>query len=157
DGPWQPAPRPRSTASLGPWVVFDWGAEVVGFLSIGFKAGEDAVHGLLWTASESPASPRGVDPRIDPYDAVILGTPGRSWWTDVRPRRFRAVYVLGLDEVSVAEVYPVDTAGAAVLLEAPPRPAGPWGLEPPRLVTAVEHEVWRELQGLPGVGGGQVP
>ncbi len=157
DGPWQPAPGGRSTRALGPWVVFDWGTEVVGYLSVGFLAGEEAAHGLLWTASEESASPLGVDPQLDPYDAVILGAPGRTWWTDVRPRRLRYVYVLGLDQVTVAEVYPVRLDRAAPLLEAPPRPAGLWGLPPPRLVTAVEHEIWGELQGLPGVGGRQVP
>ncbi len=152
DGAWEPMPSRRGSKPLGPWVVFDGGAAVVGYLSVGFRAGEDPAHGLLWLADES-----GVDPRLEPYDAVVLAAPGRTWWTDVRPRRFRFAYVLGLDPVTVAEVYPVDPEQAAPLIDEPRGPPGLWDLEPPRLVTAVEHEVWRELQSLPGVGRRQVP
>ncbi len=153
EGVWLPAPG-RATTALGPWVVFDWGAEVAGYLSIGFRPEDEPAHALLWMGSESPASPLGVDPRLDPHDVVLLGAPGRTWWTDVRPRRFRYLHVLGLDRVTVAEVYPVHADRAGALLAAPSKPVGLWGLEAPRLVTAVEHEVWRELEGLPGLGGG---
>jgi hypothetical protein len=156
-GPWQAVPRARPTRPLGPWVVFDWGTEVVGYLSLAIRPGDEMARGLLWTDSAPPGTSLAVDPRLDPYAAVVLGAPGRTWWTDTRPRRFRYAYVLGLDQITGAEVYPVHADRAAALL-APRSPlAGLWGLEPPRLATPVEDEVWRELQGLAGVTEGQVP
>ncbi len=154
EGPWHGAPGRRATAPLGPWTVFDWGGEVVGYLNVGFLPDEEKPScGLLWTSSQPLTSRLAVDPRFDPYAAVILGAPGRTWWTDARPRRFRYAYVLGLERVTLAEVYPVDVERAARLLGSQPPLAGLWGLAPPRLVGPVEHEVWGELQGLPGLGG----
>ena len=144
----------RDPEPLGNWVTFDWGVEVTGYVSLGFAAPrEDLGKGLLWASMEPIAYTVGVDPRVDPYDAVILAAPGRNWWTDALPRRFRYLYVLGLEELALAEVYPVEAQRAAPLLVPLTRPAGVWGLDPPRLMTPVEDEVWRQLQGVSGVSG----
>ena len=144
----------RNPQPLGRWVTFDWGREITGYLSLGFaRERDDLGTGLMWASLEPTALTVGVDPRVDPYDAVVLAGPGRNWWTDVLPRRFRYLYVLGLEDLALAEVYPVRESQAVPLLASWRRPLGVWGLEPPRLMTPVEDEVWSELQGVPGVAG----
>lgn len=135
------APEP-----LGPWVTLDWGQEVYGYVSLGLTDG-DGVEGLLWTSLEE------IDPEVAPWATAVLGVPGRTWWTDVEPRRFRYVYVLGVDTLTLAEAYPVDPAMAERLPAGPVAPSGVWGLAPPTLTSPVEDEVRRDLQGVPSIAG----
>jgi hypothetical protein len=131
---------------LGPWITLDWGEEIHGYISLGLAEGE-AVSGLLWASVEE------VDPNVEPLSTAVLGVAGRSWWTDVEPRRFRYVYVLGVDRLTLAEVYPVAPAAAEKLPSGPLTPPGVWGLTPPRLPSPVEHEVRRDLERVPGLAG----
>lgn len=135
------APEP-----LGSWVTLDWGEEIYGYLSLGLTDG-DGVEGLLWAGLDE------ADPRSEPWTTAVLGVPGRTWWTDVEPRRFRYVTVLGVDRLTLAEAYPVDPEAAAELQTGPVSAPGLWGLIPPRLVSPVEDEVRRDLEGVPGIAG----
>jgi len=82
---------------------------------------------------------------------------GRRTWMDAWPRRFRYALVVGLGDALSARVQEVDPVAAAGLV-APPAGAdsgrGVLGIvPPPALRTPVEDEVWRQLQGVPGVAG----
>lgn len=122
-------------------VLYDWGREVEGYLTLDVPSSKDPGTGLLFLGTEPP------DPRRAPYTAPVLVLPGRHDWMDAHPRRFRYALVVGL-------VKP----GAASVLPAPARPASKdpdemkvFGIEGPRLRTPVEDEVWSKLQRLAGV------
>ena len=136
----------RSPAPLGPWITLDWGEEIHGYVSLGLADGV-GVEGRLWASREE------IDPSVEPPSTVVLGVPGRTWWTDVEPRRFRYVYVLGVEALTLAEAYPVSATAAARLPSGPVTPPGVWGLTPPRLAASVEHEVRSGLEGVAGVAG----
>lgn len=131
---------------LGPWITLDWGEEVYAYISLGMADGE-GVRGLLW------ASPEEIDPNVEVWSAAVVGLPGRTWWTDVEPRRFRYLYVLGVDTLTLAEAYPVAGKAAGRLPSGPTAPPGVWGLTPPNLTAPVEDEVRRDLEGVPGLAG----
>lgn len=133
----------------GPRVVFDWGREVTGYLSLDLPPGETQGVGLLFTGTAMP------DPSRDPGAAVLI-VPGSPTWQDARPRRFRYAVILGLERPLRARVRPVDATRVAPLL-ANPDPTysedGVLGIEPPPLRTPVEDEVWRKFQRVPRVAG----
>jgi hypothetical protein len=120
-------------------VLYDWGREVEGRLTLDLRPGRELGAALLFTGAEPP------DPlRAKPTGSVLI-LPGRHDWLDARPRRFRYALLVGL----------VRPAAAAVL-PAPARPVRSevmkvFGLAGPPLRTPVEDEVWSKLQRFAGV------
>ena len=149
----RPARRLRpSSPSLGREVTFDWGRQVTGYVGLFFGT-RHWPKALLYFGCEPP------DVAAAPDDHA-LGVRGRLLWTSALPRRFRCVTVLAPEGVRGAFVLGVDESRAAPLLAADAPPLGPregvFGLDrPPPLVTPVEHEIRRELEGLTGVVGRQ--
>lgn len=152
--PWRPvrAPGARTSTRLsadrekGPVVLFDWGREVTGYLTLEHHPGGRRPPGLLQVSLELPE----VDPSR--ADAMVLTVTGGDVWRDELPRRFRYALVLGAGSVVAARVEPV----APELLDGLPVPVpenGLLGLPSPRLGTPVENEVRRRLQGLAGGAG----
>ena len=149
--PEKPPEKPQPTLRL-----LDWGREVTGYLLVDVQPSAKMGLGLLYTGAAPPAVPERRP------DAGVLLVPGRRTWMDAYPRRFRYALVVGLpgamDEISarVQEVDPAQAAGLLSEMEEAGRPArGVLGIVPPPLRTPVEDEVWRDLQGVPGVAGGK--
>jgi len=151
-------------------VLFDWGRQVTGYLSLetGFEPGMDSDleqppparqrTALLWTGEAPPQPAAGGGPR--PSGTVVMMASSRQW-LDARLRRFRYALVIGIERPLAARVYAVEPADAArggleFAPQAPGAPApghGVFGLAPPRLRTPVEDEVRRKLERLQGVAG----
>ena len=138
-----------------PQVLFDWGREVTGYLDLAMARSDRLGMALLYTGAAPP------DPLAGPPAADILLLPGEGRWLDAQPRRFRYVLVVGASGAREARVLPVDPAVLARF--PPPRGTtrspvgGVLGVVPPPLRTPVEDEVWRELEGVPGVAGRKEP
>ena len=150
---WRAARRLRpASPSLGQEVTFDWGREVTGYVGL-FFATRQWPKALLYYGCDTAGRESAPDDRA-------LGARGRLLWTSAVPRRFRCVTVVAPDGVRGAFALPVDASLAAPLLGAPGAAQEPlegvFGLDdPPPLVTPVEDEIRRELEGLPGLVGGQ--
>lgn len=125
--------------------LFDWGREVAGYLVLQMPAEDGLRTALLYTGTEAP------DPLRDRPAGAVLAMAGRRSWMDVRPRRFRYALVIG-DRPLAARVLQVDPAKVAIA-DGQPKVEGVFGIEPPRLRTPVQDEIWRELQSVPGVRG----
>lgn len=127
--------------------LFDFGREVTGYLTLQMQAGDGLRKALLYTGSEPP------DPLVQRPAGAVLALTGRRSWMDSQPRRFRYALVVG-DRPAAARVLPVDPKAAdGLFAEGNERKVeGVFGIDPPRLRTPVEDEVWRELQSVPGVG-----
>jgi hypothetical protein len=146
---WRPPAqlRPKSP-TLGQVVTFDWGREVTGYLGLFFGT-------RLWPKALLYFGCESVDPEAAPADQA-LGIRGRLQWTAARPQRFRCVTVVAPEGVRGAFVVEVEESRAEALLTGSKPVEGVFGLDdPPPLVTPVEHEIRRELEGLPGLVGGQ--
>ena len=130
-------------------VLYDWGREVTGYLSLALAPKADGAEldkALLFTGDAPP------DPLRCDLAGSILVTPGRHGWQDVRPRRFRYALILGLERPASLAVLPV--AETMVIPALPARnERGLLGIVPPPLRTPVEDEVWGKLQRLAGVAG----
>lgn len=134
--------------SLGNWVEFSWDRPQTGYFGIRYRADEPPV-GLVYFGLEPP------NPMSRAPDLILVGVERRPTWEDSVVRRFRYALVLGVPSVVDGQVHRVQpgkvevwgTDGVGVLGLTPP-PAGT------RLRSAVEDEVWRRLQGLPGSAGG---
>jgi hypothetical protein len=147
---WRPSRRLRpSSPSLGREVSFDWGRQVTGYLGLFFGT-RQRPKALLYFGCEPPS------PEAAPDDHA-LGARGRLLWTSALPRRFRCVTVVAPEGIRGAFALAADEHLASPLLAAEPSVReGVFGLdEPPPLVTPVEHEIRRELEGLSGLVGGQ--
>lgn len=152
---WRPARQVRparrlrpSSPSLGQVVTFDWGREVTGYLGLFFGT-------RLWPKALLYYGCGPADPEAEPAD-YALGARGRLLWTGAVPRRFRCVTVVAPDGVRGAFVQLVEESRAAPFLVSGEPLEGVFGLDrPPSLVTPVEHEIRRELEGLSGLVGGQ--
>jgi hypothetical protein len=136
-----------SVRPLGSFVLYDWGREVEGYLTLDVSPSKDPGTGLLFTGAAPP------DPRRDSLTAPVLILPGRHDWMDARPRRFRYAVVVGLAKPATA-----GGAGMASVLPAPARSVSKdpeemkvFGIEGAPLRTPVEDEVWSKLQRLAGV------
>ncbi len=150
------APQPRIPA-LGPQQVFDWGEEVTGFISFDLRSGEGE-PGLLYVSAEPPES------EDRPPDAVIVPVPGRHYWEDAQPRRFRYLLLVGVEPASRIEVDLLDSEAALALGVGSTRRGadatharagdgapqdqhdGVFGIEPPRSYSKVEEQVWKRLE-----------
>ncbi len=145
-------PRPPVLPTIagrppGSPVLYDWGREVTGYLSLELTPAADVTEmekALLFTG-DSPPDPLGSNA------ASILMAPGRRDWLDARPRRFRYALILGLVPPAALAVLPVPEAQVPRLPA--PDPRGVLGIVPPPLRTPVEDEVWGKLQRLAGVAG----
>ena len=149
-GPWIPAasvrPAPAGLGFLeagqpGSPMLYDWGRQVTGRLSLGLQPSKELGIGLLFVGNRPP------DPfRDEPADSVLL-LPGKRDWLDSRARRFRYVLLVGMTPPVSAAVRPEPVRQF--------RQAGDdgrvFGVEAPPLRTPVEDEVWGELQRVPGV------
>ncbi|HEX6899918.1 MAG TPA: hypothetical protein VF789_09400 [Thermoanaerobaculia bacterium] len=122
-------------------VLYDWGRELEGRLTLALPPSKDLGVGLLFVGNRPP------DPlRDEPADAVLI-MAGRHDWLDSRARRFRYALLVGIARPVSAAVRPEALT--------PSRPAEDdgrvFGVEGPPLRTPVEDEVWSELQRVPGV------
>lgn len=144
-GRWEPAPH-HSTEALGAWVSFDFGGEQTGFLNLRF-GGQSGGSAFAYYALRQPHG------GLEGYDEVILRAPGRDHWTASAPARFRYVTIVAAPEVSAAELVPVDPRLAAPRLERDGEPIL-FGIESrTALVTPVEDEVRRQLEGVARLAG----
>lgn len=128
-----------------PQILFDWGREMTGYLILELSPSAERTSALLFTGGEPPRP-------LDEPPAAVVVLPGRASWTDALPRRFRYALVVGIEGPVAARVQRVDETAAAGLLAGDPRPArGVFGIAPPLLRTPVEHEIWGDLERVPGV------
>jgi hypothetical protein len=144
-----PAASAETAKVPGSPVLYDWGREVAGYLTLEVRPAETQAAALLFTGNEPP------DP-LRERPASILVQPGRRDWMDSRPRRFRYAVLVGLAPPAAVTVLPVPPGMVPPHdPEAPqtPETSGVFGIAPPPLRTPVEHEVWSKLQRLAGVAG----
>ena len=152
-GVWRPVPvgkarRAVKSLSRGEAPTFDFGREVTAYAGLYF-GNRRSIRALLNFGCE----PTGLE--AVPDDRAI-GARGEIVWTAALPRRFRCMTVLAPAGVRRAFVQEVDEDLAAPLLISPRQVEGVFGIaDPPQLVTPVEYEIRRELQGLPGLVVGQ--
>ncbi|HEV7784861.1 MAG TPA: hypothetical protein VGQ28_05960 [Thermoanaerobaculia bacterium] len=146
-----PAPAGRPPGSP---VLYDWGREVTGYVSLELApmsaASPPAELGemqkaLLFTG-DSPPDPL----RSSPVTSILIA-PGRQAWLDSRPRRFRYALILGLVPPASLTVLPVPET--VVPPPAAREERGVLGIVPPPLRTPVEDEVWGKLQRFTGIAG----
>ncbi|MBW8873469.1 MAG: hypothetical protein JF614_00760 [Acidobacteria bacterium] len=123
-------------------VLYDWGREVTGYLSVEVPPSAKLGVALLFTGDQPP------DPLRSEPGGSILVVPGRHQWMDARPRRFRYAVILGLVPPASLSMLPAPVPPVPVREE-----KGVFGIEPPPLRTPVEDEVWGKLQRLSGVAG----
>ncbi len=132
------AARPRIPA-LGPQQIFDWGEELEGIVSFDLRS-DEGKPGLLYASAEPP------DVSNRSPDAVIVPVPGRRFWQDALPRRFRYLLLVGVEPASRIEVDLLDGAPA----RAPEPPGGEnggvFGVKPPRSYSKTEEAVWERLE-----------
>ncbi|MCP4657248.1 MAG: hypothetical protein GY856_17705 [bacterium] len=118
-------PPRRRFPNMGSRLLFDWGEEVTGFLSLDLKS-PDGEAALVYFGSEPPNTQQL------PADELVMPVPGRRTWEDVHPRRFRYALIVGVEPRSAPQVRPIDPA-IADRLGAPDQPrSGVFGVPPPR-------------------------
>jgi hypothetical protein len=146
-----PAPAGRPPGSP---VLYDWGREVTGYVSLELAPTASAAElaemqkALLFTG-DSPPDPL----RSSPASSILIA-PGRRGWLDARPRRFRYALILGLVPSATLAVLPVPPTPDIAAAPLPARgERGVLGIVPPPLRTPVEDEVWGKLQRFAGVAG----
>jgi hypothetical protein len=128
-----------------PLRLFDWGREVTGYLLIDVQPSKKMGVGLLYTGMKTP------EPLAERPASGLLVLGGRRTWMDAHCRRFRYALVVGLPGAVAARVQEVDPVRGMESAEGAAR--GVMGIVPPPLRTPVEDEVWRDLEGVPGVAG----
>lgn len=138
-----------STAGFGPWVTFDWGRPVTGYLALEYLIEESPVA-LIYLGEEVP------DLSVARPAAVLAGLEGGWLWSDALPQKFRYATVLVRDgTVTGAMVFPTNPRRSADLIPTELGPSGVFGLRSETLRTPLEDEIRRELHGLPGTAGGE--
>lgn len=125
-------------------MTFDWEREVTGYLRFRFPA-KGGTRGLVFVGIEPP------DPERQSADSFLMSIEGRRTWTDSQPRRFRYATFVGLGAVQGAEVVLTDQEASLPWLAAKRAPTGVFGLDTGGLRTPLEDEIWRKLQGVPGL------
>jgi len=149
-------------------LLFDWGGEVYGYLTLQIRGRGARPAALLFTGADpvDPLAGRrnpggGAAPPVElGSGAPVVVVPGQRTWTDTVPRRFRYTAVVALRGLEKAWVTPVvegEGTREAGRLPSPPAAGVPgvFGVAPPPLRTPVEDEVWRELQRLADLAGGE--
>ena len=143
------APSAVPDQGLGPWVTFDWGESVTGYLALEYPIERSPVA-LVYLSEEPP------DPASSRPAAVMAGVEGGWLWSDVLPRRFRYATVLVRDgKVTGAMVYLTDPEKSAPLIPTEHGMRGVFGLRSENLRTPLEDEFRRELHGLAGATSGE--
>ncbi len=153
DGPaWRPLATRRRGPNLGPQVELDFGEPVVGYLQLLYRDAPDpAGPGVaLLRFGESPAPPAPW-----PADEVVVPIPAAGHRLSAAPRRFRYVAVVGLPGLFSAQVLEIDPRELGEAVPGGNAKRGVFGLVPPASGAAMQHEIWRELERLPGVVLGQ--
>ena len=130
-------------------VLYDWGREVTGYLTVTVPPSQGMGAALLFAGDQPPR------PLLSKPSGSILIQPGRRDWLDARPRRFRYVTIVGLVRPAAVAVLPVPASAMAGMVAGISPPAGDakgvLGIEAPPLRTPVEDEVWSKLQRVAGV------
>ncbi len=125
-------------------ILYDWGREVTGYLTLQVPPSDRMGIALLFTGDQPPDLLRS-----EPAGSILV-QPGRHEWMDARPRRFRYAAILGLLRPAAPALLPVPATAVP-----PARPDGGerkvFGVAAPPLRTPVEDEVWGKLQRLSGV------
>lgn len=134
--------RDNLPRGFGNWMLFDWGEEVTGYLTLEIEAAS-ADAGVLHAGTEIP------DPAA-PCDALIVRVPGRDLWIDAFPRTFRYAFVAALELSRPPVVLLADPDSARRTNPALERP-GVFGLAPPGGHTLEELEILRRMA--TGMGG----
>jgi len=149
---WRPLPARRRGPNLGPQVEFDFGEPVVGYLQLVYRDPADAsrpgIALLRFGETPAPAAPW-------PADQVVVPIPSAGHRLSTAPRRFRYVAVVGLPGVFAAQVLEIDPRELGEATRGEGAERGVFGLAPPVSGAAMQHEIWRELERLPGVVVGQ--
>jgi len=134
---------------LGPWVTFDWGKPVTGYLALEYPI-EQSPIALVYLGEEPP------DPTVSRPAAVLAGLEGGWLWSAALPHRFRYATVLVREgTVTGAMVYLTNPGRSAELIPAESGSIGVFGLRSENLRTPLEDEFRRELHGLTGATGGE--
>lgn len=120
-------------------VLYDWGREVEGRLTLDLPPAKEMQIALLFVGAGIP------DPLHASPTGSVLVLPGRHDWLDALPRRFRYAVLVGLAHPAAAAVLPAPAR--AVRKEV----MKVFGLPGPPLRTPVEDEVWSKLQRVAGV------
>ena len=122
---------------------------MTGYLALEYLIEESPVA-LIYLGEEVP------DLSVARPAAVLAGLEGGWLWSDALPQRFRYATVLVRDgTVTGAMVFPTNPRRSADLIPTEPGPNGVFGLRSETLRTPLEHEIRRELHGLPGTAGGE--
>ncbi len=129
----------RHIPALGPQQMFDWGEEIEGIVSFDLRS-DAGKPGLLYASAEPPDVSNGSP------DAVIIPVPGRRFWEDAHPRRFRYLLLVGVEPGSRIEVDVLDGESAGAPVKRPRDNTGVFGFEPPRSYSKVEEQVWERLE-----------
>jgi hypothetical protein len=129
-------------------ILYDWGREVTGYLTLEVAPSDKRGIALLFTGDRPP------DPLRSQSDGSVLIQPGRHEWMDARPRRFRYAVILGLLRPATLALLPVPSTSVALAVPPPRRDGtekGVLGILAPPLRTPVEDEVWGKLQRVSGI------
>jgi hypothetical protein len=142
---WQPA-EPFAAEPLGPWVTFDFGRELAGYVNLRF-ADTERSDGFVFYGLRRPRA------GLENPDEVIIRARGRNYWTSAAPASFRFVTVVGLPDVTAGEVVPIVPELIGDLAQRPPvTPL--FGIDRElTLVSPVEDEVRGKLEGVTGLAG----
>ena len=148
---WRPIDPDATTLNegLGPWVTFDWGKPVTGYLALEYPIEQSPVA-LVYLGEDLP------DPTVSRPTAALAGLEGGWLWSDALPRRFRYATVLVREgTVTGAMVYLTNPRRSAELIPADEGWSGVFGLRSENLRTPLEDEFRRELHGLARPASGE--
>lgn len=147
---YRPSARHLRAEGPGSRVLYDFGRTIEGYLVLEL-AGGDARAGLLYFGYEPP------EPHERPADELLIAMPRQQHWLSAEARRFRYVMVLGVRGLEGVDGYPLrpEAVVDGRLVEPGELPPGAFGLRPPLLRSPPEHELWRQLEGLPSVAVGE--
>ena len=145
---WKPLDQDEAPIEgLGPWVTFDWGRSVTGYLALEYRIEESPVA-LIYLGEEPP------DPTVARPAAVLAGLEGGWLWSDALPQKFRYATVLAREgTVTGAMVYLTHPKKSADLIPGKGSSMGVFGLRSENLRTPLENEFRRELHGFAGTTG----
>jgi hypothetical protein len=136
------------TPVKGAGTLVDFGREVSGVLRLDLPPAADLGVALLYFGSATAPDMFAARP-----DGAVLVVPGKKSWEDAHSRRFRYALLVGLGRPVSVRLLPGKPSSIGV--EKRENGGGVFGVRPPPSRTPVEDEVWRKLQRVAGVGGGE--
>lgn len=136
------------TPVKGAGTLVDFGQEVSGVLRLEMPPAADLGVALLYFGSGAVPDMFAARP-----DGAVLVVPGKISWEDAHARRFRYALLVGLGRPVSVRLLPGKPSSTDV--EKRENGSGVFGVRPPPSRTPVEDEVWRKLQRVAGVGGGE--